>query len=156
MKSEKTIFSQMCVVVDHIEPAVAHWAAVLGVEAAVIETIFPEGIQHVTNGQAAEYKDCRVAKYTLGNIILELFEPGPGMSPWRNFLEHNGPGVFHVCMFPENPDELYRRLASIGVAAPYHLGTFEQGFYSYVASQTQLGIELSINFMGQQPDQALA
>lgn len=137
--------TQICIVVDDVESASKHWATVLGVTQAVIETIFPDGIQHVTYGKAAEYKDIRVAKYQMQNIILELLEPGEGSSPWRDFLEQYGPGVFHVCLVTDDPQEIYSRLSNIGVEEPYHVGDFKKGFYSYVASKAQLGIELSVN-----------
>jgi hypothetical protein len=142
--------TQICIVVENVESASKHWATVLGVEQTVTETVFPEGIQHVTYGKTVDYKDCRVAKYQLQNIILELIEPGKTPSPWRNFLEKNGQGVFHVCMFVDNPQEIYGRLSTIGVEAPYHVGNFNFGFYSYVASKEQLGLELSINHINKE------
>lgn len=142
--------TQICIVVEEVESASKHWATVLGVDQSVTETIFPDGIQHVTYGKATVYKDCRVAKYQLQNIILELIEPGEGPSPWRDFLEQYGPGVFHFCIFADDPQEIYHRLSNIGVDEPYHVGDFKTGFYSYVASKAQLGLELSINHIQKQ------
>lgn len=116
---------------------------------AAVEIIFPEGIEHVTYDKPAIYKDCRVAKYQLQNIMVELIEPGEKSRPWRHFLEKHGTGVFHVCMFVQKPDEIYERLREIGVRKSYHVGTFDSGFYSYVAAKDQLGIELSINHLNQ-------
>lgn len=141
--------TQICIVVEDVEMASAHWATVLGTEQVVIETIFPDGINHVTYGKETVYKDCRVAKYQMKNIVLELMEPGKGASPWRDFLEKHGPGVFHVCVNVENPEDIYGRFSSIGVSEPYHIGSFYCGFYSYMASKQQLGIEVSVNHIDQ-------
>lgn len=142
--------TQICIVVHDVEAATKHWATVLGMEEAVIETIFPEGIDHITHGKPSVYSDCRVAKYNLTNVIIELMEPGKGPSPWRDFLDTKGPGVFHFCVQVEEPKEIFQRLSDIGVEAPYHIGDFNFGFYSYVAAKEQLGVELSVNHIRKQ------
>lgn len=149
MSEQISAITQICIVVENVETAQKNWAVVLGVPEAAIEIIFPDGIEHVTYGKPAVYNDCRVAKYQLQNIIIELIEPGEKSSPWRDFLEKHGTGVFHVCMFVQKPDDVYERLTGIGVGEPYHIGTFDSGFYSYVAAKEQLGIELSINHLNQ-------
>lgn len=149
MAEQISTVTQICIVVEDVDAALKNWAKVLGVEEEKVEIIFPDGISHVTYGKPVDYKDCRVAKYQLENIILELIEPGKGSSPWRDFLEKNGTGVFHVCIFVKEPEEIYKRLEAIGVGEPYHVGDFGSGFYSYVAAKEKLGIELSINHIRQ-------
>ena len=139
------IITQICVVVHDVRQANSHWAKVLGVAEEKIETIFPDGILHYTNGQPAEYKDCQVAKYQLDNFVLELIQPGQSPSPWRTFLEKNGQGVFHFCVLVEDRKGFQQTLSEIGVGLPYHIGYFPGGSYSYVASKEQLGLELSVN-----------
>ena len=112
------LITQICIVVHDVEKTSANWARVLDIPAAEVVTIFPKGIYHYTSGEATDYRatdyratnyratnyeatdyeDCRVAKFELGNIGLELLQPGPNRSPWRTFLEQNGPGVMHVCL----------------------------------------------------------
>jgi methylmalonyl-CoA/ethylmalonyl-CoA epimerase len=118
---------------------------VLGVPEEKIETIFPEGILHYTDGKAAEYKDCQVAKYQLDNFVLDLLQPGLTPSPWKTFLDKNGPGVFHFCIQTNDHKEFQQRLSGIGVDLPYHIGYFPAGSYSYVDAKEQLGLELSVN-----------
>lgn len=137
--------TQICIVVPDVEEASRSWAHVLGVEKAETITVFPDVVLHFTYGKSASYKNCLVAKYTMDNLILELIQPGPEMSPWRHFLETRGSGVFHVCVFVQDRKAIYGRLEEIGAGKPYHIGYFEQGSYSYVASAPQLGMELSIN-----------
>ena len=143
--AENRIITQICVVVSDVRQANSNWAKVLGVPEEKIETIFPDGILHYTNGQPAEYKDCQVAKYQLGNFVLELIQPGASPSPWRTFLEKNGQGVFHFCVLVEDRKGFQQTLSEIGVGLPYHIGYFPGGSYSYVAAKDQLGLELSVN-----------
>lgn len=143
--TENRTITQVCIVVHDVRQANANWAKVLRVPEEKIETIFPDGILHYTNGQAADYKDCQVAKYQLGNFVLELIQPGQTPSPWRAFLEKNGQGVFHFCVLVEDRKGFQQTLSEIGVGLPYHIGYFPGGSYSYVASRDQLGLELSVN-----------
>jgi hypothetical protein len=138
---------QLCVVVRDVHQANAHWAKVLGRPAAEIQTIFPDngGILHYTHGQATAYTDLQVAKYALDTFVLELIQPGPTASPWRDFLDRQGPGVFHVCVRVEDRKDFQQTLSSIGVGLPYHVGYYAGGSYSYVDASAQLGLELSVN-----------
>jgi methylmalonyl-CoA/ethylmalonyl-CoA epimerase len=142
------IITQLCIVIHDVKKVNANWANILGVPEATIETIFPDGIHHYSYDKATTYKDCQVAKYQLENIVLELLQPGQTPSPWRNFLEKNGQGVFHVCMFVDDRKVFQQKLSSIGVGLPYHIGYYPGGSYSYVDSKEQLGLELSVNHQG--------
>jgi len=143
--TEQRIIPQVCIVVHDVRQANANWAKILGVPEEKIETIFPDGILHYTHGQPAEYKDCQVAKYQLGNFVLELIQPGESPSPWKAFLEKSGQGVFHFCVAVEDRKGFQQTLSEIGVGLPYHIGYFPGGSYSYVPAKEQLGLELSVN-----------
>jgi hypothetical protein len=144
MANDKFI-TQICVVVDNVRQVNANWAKILGMPEAKIETIFPDGILHYTNGQATRYTNLQVAKYQLEHLVLELMQPGQSPSPWRAFLDRNGPGVFHFCLLVGDRKVFQQTLAGIGVDMPYHIGYFPGGSYSYVESKQQLGLELSVN-----------
>ncbi len=143
--AENKMITQVCIVVSDIKKVNANWAKVLGMPEEKIETIFPDGILHNTNGSAAEYKDCQVAKYQLDNFVLELLQPGETPSPWKAFLDRNGQGVFHFCIFVNERKIFQQTLSEIGVGLPYHIGYFPGGSYSYVDAKEQLGLELSVN-----------
>jgi catechol 2,3-dioxygenase-like lactoylglutathione lyase family enzyme len=146
VQASPPLIFQVCVVVADVHQANANWAKVLGRPAVPVETIFPEqGILHFTHGQAMAYTDCQVAKYALEGFVLELIQPGAGPSPWREFLEARGQGVFHVCLRVEDRADFQRTLSEIGVGQPYHIGYFPQGSYSYVDANRALGLALSIN-----------
>jgi methylmalonyl-CoA/ethylmalonyl-CoA epimerase len=143
--AENKIITQICIVVRDVKKVNSNWAKVLGVPEEKIETIFPDGILHYTNGQPAEYKDCQVAKYQLDNFVLELIQPGQSPSPWRAFLEKNGQGVFHFCVLVNDRKVFQQTLSDLGVDVPYHIGYHPNGSYSYVDAKEQLGLELSVN-----------
>lgn len=143
---EQPIITQICVVVEDVEAANRHWATVLGRQEETVITIFPpDMVLHYTDGQLMDYLDCRVAKYDMGNIVLELIQPGASMSPWRKFLEEKGQGVFHFCLKVDDRSAFQQRLTDIGAGLPYHIGYFEGGSYSYADTKRSLGLELSIN-----------
>jgi methylmalonyl-CoA/ethylmalonyl-CoA epimerase len=142
--TSNTIF-QICVVVHDVRQANAHWARILGLPEAPIDVIFSGGILHYTHGQPVDYVDCQVAKYPLDAFVLELMQPGPGPSPWRDFLDRRGPGVFHFCVQVGDRKVFQQTLADIGVGLPYHVGYYPGGSYSYVQAADQLGLELSVN-----------
>jgi catechol 2,3-dioxygenase-like lactoylglutathione lyase family enzyme len=143
--TENRLITQICIVVNDVRQVNANWARILGLPEEKIETIFPDGILHYTHGQPAEYKDCQVAKYQLDNFVLELIQPGQSPSPWRAFLEKHGQGVFHFCVQVADRKGFQQKLSAIGVDLPYHIGYFPGGSYSYVDTQAQLGLELSVN-----------
>jgi methylmalonyl-CoA/ethylmalonyl-CoA epimerase len=145
---ENRIITQVCIVVRDVKKVNSNWARVLGVPEEKIETIFPDGILHYTNGSTAEYKDCQVAKYQLDNFVLELLQPGQTPSPWKTFLDKNGQGVFHFCVLVNERKIFQQTLSDIGVGLPYHIGYHPNGSYSYVDSKEQLGLELSVNNQG--------
>lgn len=100
-----------------------------------------------------------VAPYGVTTTVVEpgffrtdLLEPGPKPSPWRTFLDKNGQGVMHVCLFVGDRKVFQQQLASIGVGLPYHAGYYPDGSYSYVDSKEQLGLELSVNHQGNYND----
>ncbi|MCA9891766.1 MAG: VOC family protein [Anaerolineae bacterium] len=143
--AESRIITQICIVVNDVKQANANWSRILGLPEEKIETIFPDGIVHYTHGQEVEYRDIQVAKYDLGNFVLELLQPGETPSPWRAFLEKNGPGVFHLCVLVDDRKVFQQTLANMGVELPYHIGYHPNGSYSYVDAKEQLGLELSVN-----------
>jgi len=144
MTSRATIF-QICVVVHDVRQANSNWARVLGRPEAEIHIIFAVEIVHYTHGKPVDYTDCQVAKYPLDGFVLELIQPGRTASPWRDFLDRNGQGVFHVCVQVDERKTFQQTLSGIGVGLPYHVGYYPEGSYCYVDSSRQLGLDLSVN-----------
>jgi methylmalonyl-CoA/ethylmalonyl-CoA epimerase len=144
MESKAVIF-QVCVVVHDVRQANANWSKVLGLPEAEIKVIFPDGILHYTRGTPTKYTDCQVAKYRLDSFVLELIQPGKTPSPWKDFLDRHGQGVFHFCVQADDRKAFQQTLSGIGVGLPYHVGYYPEGSYSYVDSSKQLGLDLSVN-----------
>jgi catechol 2,3-dioxygenase-like lactoylglutathione lyase family enzyme len=145
---ENRIIIRICIVVHDVHQANANWSKVLGLPEEKIETIYPDGILHYTHDQVVDYKGIQVAKYELGNFVLELLQPGEMPSPWKVHLDQYGQGVFHFCVLVDDRKVFQQSLSEIGVGLPYHIGYFPQGSYSYVDAKEQLGIELSVNNYG--------
>ncbi len=145
MSQRSPVFTQICIVVHDAEQASENWAKVLGVPQAPAELWTTEQLRHYTNGEYTEYSGCKVAKYELEHLVLELMQPSADPSPWRAFLDKHGQGVFHFCLFVNDRKTMYHNLNEIGAPLPYHIGYFAQGSYSYVDTKDQLGLELSIN-----------
>ena len=60
--AKNKLCTQLCVVVNAVERVTANWVQVLHVSEAKIETVFPEGIHHYTNGEVAAYTDLQVGR----------------------------------------------------------------------------------------------
>jgi len=148
MMKENKIITQICIVVHDVKKANAIWAKILDLPEEKIGTIFHDGILHYTHDLAVEYKDIQVAKYQLGNFVLELLQPGETPSPWKAHLDKYGQGVFHFCMLVNDRKVFQQKHSDIGVGLPYHIGYFPRGSYSYVDAKEQLGNELSVNHIG--------
>ncbi len=86
-----------------------------------------------------------MAKYPLDGFVLELIQPGSAASPWKDFLDRHGLGVFHFCVRVDERKDFLQALSAMGVGLPYHVGYHQNGSYSYVESSNQLGLELSVN-----------
>ena len=67
-------------------------------------------------------------------------------TPWRAFLDRNGPGVFHVCLRVDDRRAVQRDRSDINVGMPYHAGCWPGSSYWYVDAAQQLSLELSINY----------
>ncbi len=55
----------------------------------------------------------KLKEYTgeLGGIGFEIFEPGEGASPWREFLDKHGEGIEHIGFEPDSLEDLDNEVA---------------------------------------------
>jgi methylmalonyl-CoA/ethylmalonyl-CoA epimerase len=49
-----------------------------------------------------------------GEVIFELFEPGKGNSPWKEFLDTKGEGIHHIGVYVDDLDKEIERLTKEG------------------------------------------
>jgi methylmalonyl-CoA/ethylmalonyl-CoA epimerase len=92
-------------------------------------------------GEPAEYS-MRTAVTRVGGVDFELVEPGPGASPYREFLQRHGPGLHHVMCRSTDGDgaAVSDRLAAAGL--PLLFGGSVAGVldYAYHDGTAQLGV----------------
>ena len=65
-------------------------------------------------GKPAEYK-MRVAFTRLGNVQVELIEPGEGINVYGDFLKTHGPGLHHIRFSEKDFDQKYEQLQKAGI-----------------------------------------
>ena len=58
--------------------------------------------------------DCKTLIAKIGEIGLELLEPGKGESPWREFLDNKGEGIHHIAFDVDDIDEVVAKLTEQG------------------------------------------
>jgi hypothetical protein len=49
--------------------------------------------------------EVKVFKAKVGDVMIELFEPGKGESPWKEYLDKNGEGIHHIGFNVDDLDE---------------------------------------------------
>jgi len=75
--------------------------------------VLPPGVKEWVKGKPTR-ADVKVAATMLGNVELELCQPGSGDSPHRDFLESKGEGIQHVLFRVDNLQEEIDRLTRLG------------------------------------------
>lgn len=93
----------LAIAVPDTEAALRLWRDRLG-----LPVLFSE----VVNGGTV-----RLTHLDLGNTHLQLVEPLTEDHPLRAWLEHNGPGLHHLCFAVDNVVEASRSLAGVGLPA---------------------------------------
>ena len=89
--------SQIAIIVNDVEATKRAYAKFWGME--IPETI-DAGEYSVTKtvykGAPNELAGCNMAFFHLGNIDLEIIQPNPAQSTWRDWLETHGEGLHHI------------------------------------------------------------
>ena len=58
----------------------------------------------------------KIFKAKIGEVVLELFQPVKGESPWKEFLDSKGEGIHHIGFDVDDLDEEAARLTGQGAA----------------------------------------
>jgi methylmalonyl-CoA/ethylmalonyl-CoA epimerase len=86
-----------------------------------------------------------IYKWTmLGDLQLQLVEPGPEPTPQREFLDANGPGVYHIGFVVEDADRGERDAESLGVRAKMRGRRPDGSGFTYFDTRSQAGVTLEI------------
>lgn len=107
---------QVGIVVKDLDATIQQFKLLMGVEDFEVVDwpkpgIDPELTHH---GKPANYK-MRVAFTRLGNIQVELIEPGEGENIYGDFLESHGPGLHHIRFSEKDFDRKFEQLQKAGI-----------------------------------------
>ena len=93
---------QVCFVTPNLERTAQWFADLIGAEMPQVhKAAEPDAAQATYHGQPARV-GCRLVVFQFGNIDLEILEPGPEKSAWRDLLEARGPGCHHIAFRTRN------------------------------------------------------
>lgn len=138
----------MAIIVEDIDRTVSNWAKLFNKEKPeIIHIPSSDKVPAYTDGKLGDYSDCKISVIHFENLALEFVEPGPGPSPWRDLLEKQGGNCLQNISFvvPEGK-EAFAALKEVGVPAPFHIGYYPGGTYTFIESSEQLGIPINIKF----------
>jgi methylmalonyl-CoA/ethylmalonyl-CoA epimerase len=80
----------------------------------------------------------------IGDLQLQLVEPGPEPTPQREFLDAKGPGVYHLGFVVEDADRAERDVESLGVRAKMRGRRPNGSGFTYFDTRSQAGVTLEI------------
>jgi catechol 2,3-dioxygenase-like lactoylglutathione lyase family enzyme len=140
-----TALCHVAIIVKDIEQAVEHWSELLGLPKAKIFNLPPSSdVPAFTDGALGDYTDVKLASFQLENCVIELAQPGKNPSPWKDILDKRGEGVQHLSFIVPDRKKAQDQLKALGAPAPYHIGYWSGGTYSFTDSIAQLGVEINI------------
>ena len=129
---------QMCFVTDDLDRTANWLGELLKVPAGPVRTLRPEP-NALYKGQGGAFT-CRIRFIELGAMAIEIIEPGPEKSAWRDVLEARGPGFHHMGIKTRNLTEQRAYLEGRGHEL-IQIGGFDAGGgrYAYFNTMPQLG-----------------
>ncbi len=131
---------QVCFVTNDLEKSAAWFADLTGKSAPIFgKAADPDEAEAVYMGQPARV-NCRLVVFQFGNIDVEILEPGPEKSAWRDLLEERGPGVHHIAFRTRNLTKRHAYLEGKGHRM-LQRGEFDGGGgrYAYYDTAADLG-----------------
>jgi catechol 2,3-dioxygenase-like lactoylglutathione lyase family enzyme len=140
-----TKLCHIAILVKDLDKAIENWEQVLGVKAGTPFYLPPNTeVPVFTDGKLGDYSDCRLATIQLENCQIELAEPGEKAGPWKDKLDRDGEGLQHLSFVVPDRKKAQDELKALGAPAPYHIGYFPGGTYSFTDSVAELGVEINI------------
>ena len=140
------LICHMAIVVENIQAVIDNWTKLFGMDRPAISTIPPASqVPAYTNGKLGDYSDCKIAIIRFDNLLLEFVQPGEGASPWRDLLIKNGGNcVQNISFVVPDSKEAFRAVQEIGGPAPFHIGFYPGGTYTFIDTADLLGIPINI------------
>lgn len=136
---------QICFVTDDVVKS-AQWFSELPCKPMPTEVraADPEEAKSIYNGQSDDV-GCRIMMFKFGNIDVELLQPGPEKSAWRDLLEQKGLGCHHIAFRTRNLTKRDAYLESKGHKLVQR-GEFDgrHGRYAYYDTVKDLGVMVEL------------
>lgn len=130
-------------VTDDIHGAIDALVNLLGIPRPVIKETPPLDIAQPQYLGESSNLGCLQSNFQWGPIGLEVIQPNDEPSVWRDFLDTRGPGIHHIGMVEEQPEEARRHLLDSGLDSVQE-GCFNGGGYEYFDGRELLGAFIEI------------
>ena len=130
---------QVCIVVRNLEETAQHYCDLFGMEMPEIRS---GSMDALLRGKPAILSR-RVCAFQMGAVQLELLEPGPEPSTWREFLDTKGEGVHHIGFTVPDLDETLIALGKHNVAIKQKHNQPRSG-YNMMASEELFKVVFNI------------
>lgn len=142
---DKDEVMQICFVTHDAEKTARWFSDLTGKEMSPeLKVADPDKAQAIYHGAPARV-GCKIYFFQFGNIDVEVLEPGPEASAWRDLLEAKGPGVHHIAFRTRNLTQRNAYLEGKGHAL-LQRGEFDGGGgrYAYYDTVPDLGIQIEL------------
>ncbi len=106
---------QICIVVKDAEKAKKYFAGLLGRKEPALDLLgWDEPVETYYKGKTVTSASARIGVFKMGDLDLEVLEPGPGASLWRDFLDEHGQGVHHVAFKVKDMKDASSKMIDLG------------------------------------------
>ena len=116
---------QVGIVVKDIEKSAKMYSDCFGLEMPNIRLAFP----NIEFKGTKPTVTARLCSFRIGNITIELIQPGEEMTSWREFMDKHGEGVHHIGFMVEDIQAAYKACEENGLSLR-QFGGADWGSYS--------------------------
>lgn len=136
--------TQVGILVHDIQKTARKYADFLGVDLPnIIETDVYEKARTEYQGKPSKAR-AKLAFFDIGpNLQLELIEPNPEPSTWRDYLDRHGEGMHHLALIIKGMPEKTAILAENGMSL-IQKGEYQGGRYAYIDATHDLKVILEL------------
>ena len=152
-KTEKSAFSEfhhLMIVVKDIEKTVKYYESI-GIGPFKAYPPLHEYEKLNVKDEAAFYK-LKMQEARIGSIVLQLCQPGPGESIYKDFLERKGEGVQHIGFVVNDVEKEETELKQKGFKVLNSGRRADGSGFTYFDTQDDAGVTLLIRKTSSQTD----
>jgi catechol 2,3-dioxygenase-like lactoylglutathione lyase family enzyme len=125
---------QVGFVVRDLEDGAERFRSFLGVSPWAVWEFEPPALSKRTYRGAPAQFTMRIAIATVGDLMLELIDPGDGPSVHRDFLDDHGEGLHHVACFSSGDTDRVIETMSDAGAPVVQRGRFGDSTFTYLGT----------------------